>query len=216
MSIPPWRSRPSASRWACWPNRSGPCDPADTGKRATRKRRPVAEKESQKWLTSVEVVIAAHAQCPQTRFVGIGDREADVYDLFLQERPSGVDLLVRASWNRRVDHPERYLWAKVEAHPVAGHAHRAGVPPRRAAGSPGHRHGAGMLGAAVPAHSSARREAANPGGLGGPGPGRTTPRPGWGPLAWSVLADHLCRAHPRGCHRARDLVCLSLGDRGLA
>ena len=93
-------------------------DPADTGKRATRKRRPVAEKESQKWLTSIEAVIAAHAQCPQTRFVGIGDREADVYDLFLQERPSGVDLLVRASWNRRVDHPERYLWAKVEAHPV--------------------------------------------------------------------------------------------------
>ena len=47
---------------------------------------------------------------------GIG--EADVDDLFLQERPSGVDLLVRAAWNRRVDHPERYLGAKVAAHPV--------------------------------------------------------------------------------------------------
>ena len=32
--------------------------------------------------------------------------------------PSGVDLLVRASWNRRVDHPERYLWDKVAAPPV--------------------------------------------------------------------------------------------------
>jgi hypothetical protein len=27
----------------------------------------------------------------------------------------GVELLVRAAWNRRVDHPERYLWPKVAA-----------------------------------------------------------------------------------------------------
>lgn len=93
-------------------------EPDTVGKRATRKRRPITEKESQKWLTSVEAVMAAQAQCPHTQFVCVGDREADVYDLFLQERPSGVDLLVRASWNRRVDHPERYLWDKVTAHPV--------------------------------------------------------------------------------------------------
>jgi hypothetical protein len=93
-------------------------DPAAVGKRTTRKHRPIADKESQKWLTSVAAVCEAHARCPQTRFVCIGDREADVYDLFLQERPSGVDLLVRAAWNRRVDHPERYLWTKVAAQPV--------------------------------------------------------------------------------------------------
>jgi len=93
-------------------------DPATIGQRTTRKRRPIVAKESQKWLNSVEAVSAAHACCPQTRFVCIGDREADVYDLFLQERPSGVELLVRAAWNRRVDHPERYLWTKVAAQPV--------------------------------------------------------------------------------------------------
>jgi len=93
-------------------------DPAAVGKRTTRKHRPIADKESQKWLTSVAAVREAHARCPQTRFVCVGDREADVYDLFLQERPSGVDLLVRAAWNRRVDHPERYLWTKVAAQPV--------------------------------------------------------------------------------------------------
>jgi hypothetical protein len=93
-------------------------DPAAVGQRATRKQRPIAAKESQKWLQSVEAVIEAHTQCPQTPFVCVGDREADVYDLFLQARPSGVDLLVRAAWNRRVDHPERYLWAKVTAQPV--------------------------------------------------------------------------------------------------
>jgi Transposase DNA-binding/Transposase Tn5 dimerisation domain len=93
-------------------------DPKAVGQRATRKQRPLTAKESQKWLRSVEAVIAAHANCPQTRFICIGDREADVYDLFRQERPAGVDLLVRAAWNRRVDHPERYLWAKVAAQPV--------------------------------------------------------------------------------------------------
>jgi Transposase DNA-binding/Transposase Tn5 dimerisation domain len=92
--------------------------PDTVGKRATRKRRPITEKESQKWLTSGEAVSAARAPCPQTHFVCVGDREADVYDLVLQERPAGVDLLVRASWNRCVDHPERYLWPKVEASPV--------------------------------------------------------------------------------------------------
>jgi len=93
-------------------------DPKAVGKRATRKQRPLTAKESQKWLRSVEAVSAAHANCPQTRFICIGDREADVYDLFRQERPAGVELLVRAAWNRRVDHPERYLWAKLAAQPV--------------------------------------------------------------------------------------------------
>ncbi len=75
------------------------------------KQRPIADKESQKWLTSLEAVIAARAECPDTQFVSIGDREADVYDLFLLERPVGVELLVRAAQDRKADHPEKYLWA---------------------------------------------------------------------------------------------------------
>lgn len=112
-------------------------DPAAVGKRTTRKHRPIADKESQKWLTSVGAVCEAHARCPQTRFVCVGDREADVYDVFLQERPSGVDLLVRAAWNRRVDHPERYLWTKVAAQPVVAtppvQVPRHGLQPTRRA-----------------------------------------------------------------------------------
>jgi hypothetical protein len=112
-------------------------DPAALGKRATRKRRPLAEKESQKWLTSVDAVMEVHTRCPQTQFVCIGDREADVYDLLVQERPAGVDLLVRASWNRRVDHAERYRWTKVAVQPVMAtlpvRVPRRGLqPPRQA------------------------------------------------------------------------------------
>jgi hypothetical protein len=75
------------------------------------KQRPIAEKESQKWLTSLEAIEAARAACPDTHFVSVGDREADVYDLFLVARPVGVDLLVRAAQDRKADHPEKYLWA---------------------------------------------------------------------------------------------------------
>jgi len=71
------------------------------------KARPLAEKESQKWLTSLDALIAARAACPATRFVSIGDREAAVYDLFLIERPVGVDLGIRAAQDRKADHPER-------------------------------------------------------------------------------------------------------------
>jgi hypothetical protein len=112
-------------------------DPTAVGKRTTRKHRPIADQESHKWLTSVEAVGEAHARCPQTRFVCVGAREADVYDLFLQARSLSVDLLVRVAWNRRVDHPERDLWTKVAAQPVVAtllvHVPRRGPQPARQA-----------------------------------------------------------------------------------
>lgn len=54
--------------------------------------------------------------------------------------PSGLrggDLLVGAAWDRRVEHPEQYLWATVSAWPVAAtltvHVpHHAGQPARHA------------------------------------------------------------------------------------
>ncbi|RRR70731.1 MAG: IS4 family transposase [Candidatus Viridilinea halotolerans] len=74
------------------------------------KTRPVDEKESQKWIDSLHAAIAARALCPNTQIVSVGDREADVYDLFMQERPEGVDLLVRAAQDRKVDSEEGRLW----------------------------------------------------------------------------------------------------------
>jgi hypothetical protein len=40
--------------------------------------------------------------------------------LFIEERPAGVDWLVRAAWNRSVDHPEHYLWEQMASAPVLG------------------------------------------------------------------------------------------------
>ena len=106
-------------------------DPADIGKRARRKQLPISQKESQKWLTSLAAVVSAHDECPQTRFVSMGDREADVYDLLVAPRPAGVELLLRASWDRCVSAPQRYVWATVEAQPVVEQC-RVQVPRRGA------------------------------------------------------------------------------------
>ncbi|GAB7546052.1 hypothetical protein CS8_057350 [Cupriavidus sp. 8B] len=54
--------------------------------------------------------------------VSVSDREGDVYDVFIAPRSTGVDWLVRAAWNRRVEHPEKYLWDAVEAAPALGQA----------------------------------------------------------------------------------------------
>jgi hypothetical protein len=83
------------------------------------KQRALSDKESQKWLSSLEAVIAARAECPTTQFVSVGDREADVYDLFLRTRPPGVDLLIRAAQDRKAEHAEKYLWAAMATAPVA-------------------------------------------------------------------------------------------------
>lgn len=92
------------------------------GQRASRKTRAITEKESHKWLLSLEAVKDAGTRCPETHLVSVGDREADVYDLFLVDRPAGVDLLVRAAWDRRVTDSQEHLWAAVGAAPVAGTA----------------------------------------------------------------------------------------------
>lgn len=95
-------------------------DPATVGKRARRKTRPIEEKESRKWLTSLEATIAVKATCPTTHLVSVGDREADVYDLFLVERPAGVDLLIRGAWDRGGEGPQSHLWATVAEAPRLG------------------------------------------------------------------------------------------------
>lgn len=90
-------------------------DPASVGKREQRRELPIEDKESNKWLTSLKAVNEAAKLCPESHFVSTGDREADVYDLFLLEREANVDLLVRASWDRRTSGEEHRLWACMHA-----------------------------------------------------------------------------------------------------
>lgn len=86
----------------------------------SHKKRTIDDKESLKWLDSVAALATAREAAPQTSFVSVGDRQADVYELFAMERSVGVELLVRASSNRVVDSEHRYLWETVLASPVLG------------------------------------------------------------------------------------------------
>ena len=75
---------------------------AEFGKKAKRHRVPIEEKVSFKWLKSLRAVAAVQARCPNTTQVSVGDREADIYELFEEAvaHPKGPKLLVRAEHNR--------------------------------------------------------------------------------------------------------------------
>ena len=81
--------------------------PEDFGKRAQRKKSPISEKESQKWLTSLKETAKLQEKMPSVHFVNIGDREADVFDLFVESKNLKQDILLRAAWDRCVEHPEK-------------------------------------------------------------------------------------------------------------
>lgn len=97
-------------------------DPAQFGKKHRRRALPFEEKESVKWLRSLEALAAVQAQCPQTRLVSVGDREADIYELFgwAAAEPGRPQLLVRAEHNRRVLDEQGHLWEQLAAQPLAG------------------------------------------------------------------------------------------------
>jgi hypothetical protein len=91
-------------------------DPETTGLRHTRRQRPTAEKESQRWL---DAQAATQQVVPSaTAVLTVADREADIYDLFALPRPPRSDLLIRATHNRRIGEETRYLWDAVQAAPV--------------------------------------------------------------------------------------------------
>jgi hypothetical protein len=87
--------------------------------RKTHKNRPLDDKESARWIDMTREV--ARIVPPATRVVMVGDRESDIFDLFLLA-DSKHDFLVRAAWDRRLDNSEEHLWYAVERAPVLGQA----------------------------------------------------------------------------------------------
>jgi len=101
----------------CWAR-----DPKQFGKKHKRRQLAFEEKESVKWLRSLEAVARVQSQCPQTQIVSVGDREADIYELFVwaTQRAGRPHLLVRAEHNRHLEQEHGYLWEQLAAEPVAG------------------------------------------------------------------------------------------------
>lgn len=101
----------------CWAR-----DPAQFGQSKKRQHLPLEQKESVKWLRSVEAVARLQSHCPQTQIVSVGDREADLYELFVwaTAQPGRPQLLIRAEHNRCVQEEHGYVWEHLAAQPLAG------------------------------------------------------------------------------------------------
>lgn len=96
---------------ACFLSRS-------SGRKETRRDRPIEEKESRRWL---EGASQASSICKTAQEVMVvADRESDIYEAFAR-RPAGVDLLVRAAQDRSLEDGGR-LFTAIDAQPEAGRA----------------------------------------------------------------------------------------------
>lgn len=96
-------------------------DPEEHGKKKERKKRSIGSKESAKWLRSFDATVAVQAACPETMVVSVGDREADIYELFAlaRSKPNGPKLLIRAEHDRLVKDGHARLWAYMQEEDVA-------------------------------------------------------------------------------------------------
>jgi hypothetical protein len=83
--------------------------PTDTRSAPQRRERPIAEKESYKWLEGIEAAEAALEQLPaaeRPRLIHVMDREGDVHEVLerLADSPHGA--VIRSAQNRTVAGPD--------------------------------------------------------------------------------------------------------------
>ena len=93
-------------------------DQNKVGQRRQRHQRTIEQKESYKWLQGLDQ--SSRDLPAQTQAIVVSDRESDIFEYFVHPRPQPVDLLVRASWNRRLAEETDYLWSAVSSSPVGG------------------------------------------------------------------------------------------------
>ncbi len=96
---------------------------------------PIAKKERYRWLQGVKV---SETGLPEAvHCVYVGDREADIFELFVQPRGDRSDQQIRAAHNCKVQHECNYLIPTIEQAPVLSHLtlelHRNPTRPARTA-----------------------------------------------------------------------------------
>ena len=95
--------------------------PEDFGQSdATRKKLPIEEKESYKWLETMEKIGAPFSE--GTKVVHVCDREGDIFELFCMAEKENVQYLCRRCQNRVIeeDNESKKLNDIANAVPVAG------------------------------------------------------------------------------------------------
>lgn len=83
------------------------------------------QRKSQRWMDGLRDCTELAARCPDTRVVGVMDREADIFELFEQQRQDPrVEMLVRAKSNRCIADDEK-LFEHLRAAPERARLHIA-------------------------------------------------------------------------------------------
>src|SRR5512137_3046575 len=80
---------------------------------------PIEEKKTFVWIEHHRDMVALAAEMPHTRLIDVCDREADIFELFDEQRRNPcVELLVRAKFNRNIIEEPFKLFEAVRQSPV--------------------------------------------------------------------------------------------------
>lgn len=105
-----------------------------------RAKKPIAQKESVRWLEGYEWACQVQAHCPETLVISVADREGDIHEWFLAASHRALaeraEFIIRAKCNRRVEGEDEdgYLWEVMTQAPALGamELEVAGRPHRKA------------------------------------------------------------------------------------
>ena len=88
--------------------------------RQAKRARPFEAKESYRW---VEAMTTLEQQVdPSTRVIHVFDREGDIAEVFEKvNQLTHTGVVVRAAYNRSLDHDPHRLWEKLEVQPIRTH-----------------------------------------------------------------------------------------------
>jgi hypothetical protein len=94
------------------------------GAKDKAQNRPIEEKESYRWLRTIEDLAEISQWVPQTQLIAVGDRESDLFELFdyRRRKARNIHLLVRAHYNRCLEDGSAKLFDHLGALPVMGEA----------------------------------------------------------------------------------------------
>ncbi len=93
-----------------------------TEEKIDHKRRPITDKQSYRWIESLKVT---KFLCLERTVVTVGDRESDIFELFVEAEEITAKVLIRATKDRILakDSPEQAhetLWTHMRKTPLAG------------------------------------------------------------------------------------------------
>jgi hypothetical protein len=96
-------------------------DKEEMGKKKTRHKRAIEDKESYRWIESMrkteELLKQENPLKESPKIVHIADREADVYELFSEPRTTNSELLIRCSHDRKTLLGNS-MWQEIETEQV--------------------------------------------------------------------------------------------------